>query len=167
MITPKIRLRTIMMTMKKNNRSYITLAAKRGSCKIRILIINNPNMCTSNPVPPNLLRSATEHAAPQPLPSELPSLMLSNETLQLKTLSESKMWDYWNTSQITQLPVRDLYRVAPSAHCVHGCPLLSHTCTDACSLLTPAPRAHLNDIPILICWCINISVLTIRSFTGI
>lgn len=69
MITPKIRLRTIMMTMKKNNRSYITLAAKRGSCKIRILIINNPNMCAANPYNTFLAVQQQEHAAPQPLPS--------------------------------------------------------------------------------------------------
>lgn len=69
MITPKIRLRTIMMTMKKNNRSYITLAAKRGSCKIRILIINNPNTCAANPYNTFLAVQQQEHAAPQPLPS--------------------------------------------------------------------------------------------------
>lgn len=82
-----------MMTMKKNNRSYITLAAKRGSCKIHILIINNPNTCTSNPYHA-FLSSAMEYTAPQPLPSESPFLMLSNDNLQLKTLSETKMQDY-------------------------------------------------------------------------
>lgn len=31
MMTPKMRLRTMMMTMKKNSKSYITLAANSGS----------------------------------------------------------------------------------------------------------------------------------------
>lgn len=94
MITPKIRLRTIMMTMKKNNRSYITLAAKRGSCKIRILIINSPNTCTANPYNTFLAVQQQEHAAPQPLPSDSPFLMLSNDTLEFKALIETKVQDY-------------------------------------------------------------------------
>lgn len=32
MITPKMRFRTMMMTMKKNSRSYTTRAANMGSC---------------------------------------------------------------------------------------------------------------------------------------
>lgn len=37
-ITPKMRFRTIIITMKKNNKSYTTLATNKGSCKT---IINN------------------------------------------------------------------------------------------------------------------------------
>jgi len=83
-----------MMTMKKNNRSYITLAAKRGSCKIRILIINNPNTCTANPYNTFLAVQQQGYAAPHPLPSVSPFLMLSNDILELKALSETKVQDY-------------------------------------------------------------------------
>lgn len=40
-ITPKMRFRTIIITMKKNNKSYTTLATNKGSCKtiINILIV--------------------------------------------------------------------------------------------------------------------------------
>lgn len=38
-ITPKMRFRTIIITMKKNNKSYTTLATNKGSCKTIIINI--------------------------------------------------------------------------------------------------------------------------------
>lgn len=90
--------------------------------------------------------------------------MLSNDNLQLKTLSETKMQDYWKKSQISQLPVCNLYRAACSAYCVSKSVLFSLTHIEICCPLTPTLQAHPNYILILICLYINIvAVLTIKS----
>lgn len=68
-ITPKIRFRTIIITMKKNNKSYTTLATNKGSCKIiiiNILIASSYNFISIltvldgarkiSPIPPPFLK---------------------------------------------------------------------------------------------------------------